>query len=131
MILLAGGREEERMINSRSTGRPLIVQPPTITVSVCLVGGWRINDNLKWRRTTILFAREEEWTKQLYPRNPAQRMEPHQIAWLTRLTRVQRRQWRRGQATSFGRLMKAMAINNGNSYIQWQRLSTTGIDNSY
>ena len=39
MILLAGGEEEERTSVSRSTGRPSIIQPPPITVTVCLVIG--------------------------------------------------------------------------------------------
>jgi hypothetical protein len=39
MILLMGGREEERTINGHSTGRLPIIQPPTITVTICLVGG--------------------------------------------------------------------------------------------
>ncbi len=39
MILLAGDEEEERTSVSRSTGRPSIIQPPTITITVCLVIG--------------------------------------------------------------------------------------------
>ena len=38
MILLAGGKEEERTSVSCSTG-PSIIQPPPITVTVCLVIG--------------------------------------------------------------------------------------------
>ncbi len=38
MILLAGGKEEERTSVSRSTG-PSIIQPPPITITVCLVIG--------------------------------------------------------------------------------------------
>ncbi len=59
MTLLTGGREEERTIDGHSTWRPSIVQPPAITVTVWLVGGWKINNKLKWRRTTILLAWEE------------------------------------------------------------------------
>jgi hypothetical protein len=46
----------------------LIGQVPTITITVYLVGGWTINDDLKWRRTMILlacpkpFAGQENWT---------------------------------------------------------------------
>jgi hypothetical protein len=36
MILLAGGEEEERTSVSRSTGRPSIIQPLPITITVCL-----------------------------------------------------------------------------------------------
>jgi hypothetical protein len=39
MILLAGGEEEERTSVSRYTGRPSIIQPPPITVTVCLAIG--------------------------------------------------------------------------------------------
>ena len=46
MISLAGGREEERRCIGRSTGRPSIIQPPTITVTICLVRGETINNNL-------------------------------------------------------------------------------------
>ncbi len=111
MILLMGGREEGRTINSCSTGGPSIVQPPMITITVFLVGGWMINDNLEWRRMAISLAREEEQIKQRQPRHgPARKMEPHQIAGSTRPTRAQRSRWRRGGATLFGWLMKATAI---------------------
>jgi hypothetical protein len=50
---------------------------------------------------------------------------------LTRQTRAQRRWWRRGGAMSFGRSMKATAINNGDGYIWQQWLSMRIIDNSY
>jgi hypothetical protein len=40
MISLAGGGEkEERMCVGHSTGQRCIVQPPMITVTICLVGG--------------------------------------------------------------------------------------------
>ncbi len=63
MNLLMSGGEEERRIDSHSTGLPPIINLPMITLTVCLVGGWSINDDLKWRRTTISFVWEEEWTK--------------------------------------------------------------------
>jgi hypothetical protein len=63
MVLLTGGREEERTFDGRSTGWMSIVQLPTITVTICLVGGWTINKALKCRKTTILLAREKEQTK--------------------------------------------------------------------
>ena len=52
MILLAGGGEEERRCVDCSTGRPLIVQPPMVTITVCLLSGWTINNDLKRRRTS-------------------------------------------------------------------------------
>jgi hypothetical protein len=135
IFLLMDGREEERTIDGCSTEQLYIVQLPMITITVCLVGGWMINDNHKWRRTTILLAQEEEWTMQWRPHVLERRMEPHQIAQLMRLTKAQRRRRRRGGATSFGRSMKAMAINGGNGYIQWGRLLmtylTTAIDKGY
>ncbi len=79
MILLVGGEEEERTSVSRSTGRPSIIQPPPITLTVCLVIGWTINDDLKRRRTTILSSREEERTKQRRPRGLTRGMETHLI----------------------------------------------------
>ncbi len=89
MILLAGGGEEGRTINSRSTRWLSIVQPPMITVTVCLVGGWTINGSLEWRRMAILLAWEEERTNQQRPcRGTVQEMEPHLIAWFTRPTRA-------------------------------------------
>jgi hypothetical protein len=39
MILLAGGKEEKRTNISRFTGGPSIIQPPMITVTICLVIG--------------------------------------------------------------------------------------------
>jgi hypothetical protein len=91
MISLMGGREEKRTIDGRFTWWPSIVQPLAITVTVCLVGGWKINNDLNWRRTMILLAWEKDQTKQWRPCNPVQRMEPHQIARLMRLMRAQRR----------------------------------------
>jgi hypothetical protein len=91
MMLLAGSGEEGRRIYSRSTRRPSIVQLPTITITVYLVGGWMINNNLEWRRTAISLAQEEERTKQRRPRRgPAQKMEPHRIARSRRPMRSQR-----------------------------------------
>jgi hypothetical protein len=121
---LTGGKEEERMINGCSTARPSIVQPPTITIPICLVGGWKINNHLKWRRTTILLAWEKEQIKQRRPCGPVQRIEPHQIAQWMRPMRAKRRWQRRGGATLFGRSMKAATINNSNGYIQGQWLHT-------
>jgi hypothetical protein len=57
-----GGREEERIIDSHFTGWQSIVHLPRITVTICLVGSWMINNNLKRRRTTIFLAQEEEQT---------------------------------------------------------------------
>ena len=37
--LVGGGGEEERRCVGRSTGRPLIVKLPTVTVTVCLLSG--------------------------------------------------------------------------------------------
>ena len=39
MIVLAGGEKEEVTSVSHSTGRPSIIQPPPITVTVSLVIG--------------------------------------------------------------------------------------------
>ena len=76
MILLAGGKEEEKTSVSPSTGRPSIIQPPPITVTFCQVIGKTINDNLERRRATILSSREEEQMKRWRPHG----IEPHQIA---------------------------------------------------
>ena len=61
--LLAVGGEEERTCVDRFPRQPLIVQPPTIGITVCLVGVWTINANLKRRRRVILWAQEEERMK--------------------------------------------------------------------
>ena len=63
MISLGGVGEEERRYVSCSTGKPSIVQPMTVTVTVCLLSGSMINDNLKRRRmsnqqSTSMAARE-------------------------------------------------------------------------
>jgi hypothetical protein len=98
----------------RGAGQLLIVQPPTITVTICLVDGWRINNNLEWRRREILLAQEEERPKQRWPcHGSARKMEPHQIAWSRRPMRAQRSQHRRGGMALFGWLIKGMAIYNG------------------
>jgi hypothetical protein len=39
MILLWGGGEEKRRCVGRSTKQLSIVQPPTITVTICLLSG--------------------------------------------------------------------------------------------
>jgi hypothetical protein len=88
--LLIGGGEEGRKIDSCSTGRLSIIQLPTITITVCLVGAWTINNNLELRRMALLLAQEEEWTKQRRPHpGPERKMEPHPIARSTRPTRAQ------------------------------------------
>ncbi len=67
MISLMVGGEEVRTNNNSSTGGPSIVQLPMIAVTICLVGGWMINNDLEWRRRTIMLAQEEEKTKQQQP----------------------------------------------------------------
>ncbi len=127
-----------QVVGRRGAGQLLIVQLQTITITVCLVDGWRINNNLEWRRTAILLAQEEERSKQRRPcRGPVQKMEPHQIARSRRPMRAQRSQHRRGGMALFGWLIKATAIyrwwldttatavNDG----YWWQLSKTAIDN--
>jgi hypothetical protein len=63
MTLLVGNRVEERTSIGHSPRWPSILQPPTNSIIVCLIGGWTVVDNLKRRRTVILLAWEKEQKK--------------------------------------------------------------------
>ena len=92
MISLGGDREEERRCVSCSTGQLLIVQLPTVTITVCLLSSETINNNLKRRRTsnqqsTSMAARESNkqqqsqrlWEYNNQSKDQLQRW--HQIEW--------------------------------------------------